>query len=53
MIAGNLVKGIHWWSNFWERMVIEDSKGYLFNQLFSNRKELLIMAENSEEDSSI
>ena len=44
------MKGIHWWSNFWEKLVIEDSKGYLFNQLFSNREGFIIMAENSEED---
>lgn len=50
LIADNLVKGIHWWSNFWEKLVIDDSKGYLFNQLFSNREGFIIMAENSEED---
>ncbi|MEH1862086.1 MAG: type I-MYXAN CRISPR-associated Cas8a1/Cmx1 [Nostoc sp.] len=50
LIADNLVKGIHWGSNFWEKLVIEDSKEYLFNQLFSNREGLIIMAENSEED---
>lgn len=50
LIADNLVKGIHWWSNFWEKLVIEDSKEYLFNQLFSNREGFMIMAENSEED---
>lgn len=50
LIADNLVKGNHWWSNFWEKLVIEDSKEYLFNQLFSNREGFIIMAENSEED---
>ncbi|WP_414579563.1 CRISPR-associated protein Cas8a1/Csx13 [Anabaena sp. CCY 9402-a] len=50
LIADNLVKGISWWSNFWEKLVIEDSKGYLFNQLFPNREGFIIMAENSEED---
>ncbi|MBD1898152.1 type I-MYXAN CRISPR-associated Cas8a1/Cmx1 [Coleofasciculus sp. FACHB-129] len=50
LIADNLVKGIHWWSNFWEKLVIEDSKGYLFNQLFFNREGFTIMAEKSEED---
>ena len=34
----------------WQKLVIEDSKGYLFNQLFSNREGFIIMAENSEED---
>nr|WP_277878322.1 CRISPR-associated protein Cas8a1/Csx13 [Coleofasciculus sp. FACHB-SPT36] len=50
LIADNLVKGIHWWSNFWEKLVMEDSKGYLFNQLFFNREGFTIMAEKSEED---
>ena len=50
LIADNLVKGIPWWSNFWEKLVIEDTKGYLFNQLFYNREGVIIMAENSEED---
>jgi CRISPR-associated protein Cas8a1/Csx13 len=50
LIADNLVKGIHWRSNFLEKLVMEDSKGYLFNQLFPNREGLIIMAENSEED---
>jgi hypothetical protein len=34
------VKGIPWWSDFWEKLVIEDLQGYLFNQLFYNRDEL-------------
>lgn len=34
LIADNLVKGIHWWCNFWEKLVIEDSKEYLFNSYF-------------------
>jgi CRISPR-associated protein Cas8a1/Csx13 len=50
LIADNLVKGIHWWSNFWEKLVIEDSKEYLFNQLFFNRKGFITMVNNSEED---
>ncbi|WP_199322493.1 MULTISPECIES: type I-MYXAN CRISPR-associated Cas8a1/Cmx1 [Calothrix] len=50
IIADNLVQGIHWWSNFWEKFVIEDSKGYLFNQIFPNREGFIIMTENSEED---
>ncbi|MEH2430730.1 MAG: type I-MYXAN CRISPR-associated Cas8a1/Cmx1 [Nostoc sp.] len=50
LIADNLVKGIHWWSNFWEKLVIEDSKGYLFNQLFFNREGFIKMAENAEQD---
>lgn len=50
LIADNLLKGKHWWSNFWEKLVIEDSKEYLFNQLFFNREGLLVMADNSEED---
>jgi CRISPR-associated protein Cas8a1/Csx13 len=50
LIADNLVKGNHWWSNFWEKLVIEDSKGYLFNQLFPNREGFIIMAETNEED---
>ncbi|MEH1994581.1 type I-MYXAN CRISPR-associated Cas8a1/Cmx1 [Nostoc sp.] len=50
LIADNLVKGIHWLSSFWEKLVIEDSKGYLFNQLFSHREGFIIMAENAEED---
>ncbi|BAY38819.1 hypothetical protein NIES2111_31680 [Nostoc sp. NIES-2111] len=50
IIADNLVKGIHWWSDFWEKLVIEDSNEYLFNQLFFNREGFIIMAENSEED---
>ena len=50
LIADNLVKENHWWSNFWEKLVIEDLKGYLFNQLFPNREGLIIMVDNSEED---
>jgi len=50
LIADNIAKGIHWWSSFWEKLVIEDSKGYLFNQLFFNQEGFIIMAENSEED---
>lgn len=50
LIADNLVKGIPWWSDFWEKLVIEDSKGYLFNQLFYNREGAIVMAENSKED---
>ncbi|MGB3653386.1 MAG: type I-MYXAN CRISPR-associated Cas8a1/Cmx1 [Rivularia sp. (in: cyanobacteria)] len=50
LIADNLVKGNHWWSNFWEKLVIEDSEEYLFNQLFFNREGLVMMADNSEED---
>jgi CRISPR-associated protein Cas8a1/Csx13 len=50
LIADNLVKENNWWSNVWEKLAIEDSKEYLFNQLFFNREGLLIMAENSEED---
>jgi len=50
LIANNLVKAIPWWSDFWEKLVIEDSQGYLFNQLFFNRQGIIIMAENSEED---
>ncbi|WP_199322868.1 MULTISPECIES: type I-MYXAN CRISPR-associated Cas8a1/Cmx1 [Calothrix] len=50
LIADNLVTGIYWWSNFWEKLVIEDSKEYLFNQIFPNREGFIIMAENSEED---
>ncbi|MBW4563310.1 MAG: type I-MYXAN CRISPR-associated Cas8a1/Cmx1 [Mojavia pulchra JT2-VF2] len=50
LIADNLVTGIHWWSNFWEKLVIEDSKEYLFNQIFPNREGFIRMAENSEED---
>ncbi|MBD2277529.1 CRISPR-associated protein Cas8a1/Csx13 [Aphanizomenon flos-aquae FACHB-1040] len=44
------MKGIPWWSDFWEKLVIEDLQGYLFNQLFFNREGFIIMAENSEED---
>ena len=44
------MKAIPWWSDFWEKLVIEDSQGYLFNQLFFNRQGIIIMAENSEED---
>ncbi|MBG1261444.1 type I-MYXAN CRISPR-associated Cas8a1/Cmx1 [Nostoc commune] len=50
LIADHLVKGIHWWSNFWEKLVMDDSKEYLFNQLFFNRKGFIIMVNNSEED---
>lgn len=50
LIADNLVQGLYWWSNFWETMVIEDSKEYLFNQLFPNREGFMKMADNSEED---
>ena len=50
LIADNLVKGNYWWSNFWEKLVIEDSEEYLFNQLFFNREGLVRMADNSEED---
>ena len=50
LIADNLVKGNHWSSNFWEKLVIEDSEEYLFNQLFFNREGLVRMADNSEED---
>jgi len=49
LIADNLVKGKHWWSNFWKKLVIEDSEEYLFNQLFFNREGLLIMADNNED----
>lgn len=37
LIAENLAKRIKWWSDFWVKLVIEDSKGYLFNHLFYNR----------------
>jgi len=50
LIANNLVKAIPWWSNFWEKLVIEDSQGYLFKQLFFNREGIIVMVENSEED---
>jgi len=50
LIADNLVKEIPWWSDFWEKLVIEDLQGYLFNQLFYNREGFIFMAENSEED---
>ncbi|MFB2833105.1 type I-MYXAN CRISPR-associated Cas8a1/Cmx1 [Floridanema evergladense] len=50
LIADNLVKGLPWWSDFWEKLVIKDSKGYLFNQLFYNPEGVIIMAENSKED---
>ncbi|VXD20417.1 conserved hypothetical protein [Planktothrix serta PCC 8927] len=50
LIAENLVKGIPWWSDLWEKLVIEDTKGYLFNQLLYNRGGVIMMAENSEED---
>lgn len=50
LIADNLVKAIPWWSDFWEKLVIEDSQGYLFNQLFFNRQGIIIMAENSEDE---
>lgn len=50
LIADNLVKGIPWWSEFWEKLIIEDLQGYLFNRLFYNQEGVIIMAKNSEED---
>jgi CRISPR-associated protein Cas8a1/Csx13 len=50
LIAENLVKGMPWWSDFWEKLVMADSKKYLFNQLLYNRVGVIIMAENSEDD---
>jgi CRISPR-associated protein Cas8a1/Csx13 len=50
LIADNLAKEIPWWSDFWGKLVVEDSKGYLFNQLFYNREGFIFMAENSQED---
>ena len=50
LIADNLVKEIPWWSNFWDKLVIKDSKEHLSNHLFANREGLIIMVENSEED---
>lgn len=50
LITENLAKGIHWGSDFWEKLVIEDSKGFLFNHLLYNREGVIVMAENSEED---
>lgn len=48
LVAENLAKGIHWLSDFWDKLVIEDSKRYLFNHLFYNREGLIIMAETIE-----
>lgn len=50
LIADNLVKRIPWQSKFWKKVVVEDSKEYLFSQLFANREGFIIRAENSPED---
>lgn len=50
LIVNNLLKAIPWWSDFWEKLVIEDFQGYLFNQLFYNREGIIKMTNNSEQD---
>ncbi|GFE69218.1 type I-MYXAN CRISPR-associated Cas8a1/Cmx1 [Chroococcus sp. FPU101] len=49
LIAENLVRGLPWWSNFWEKLIVEDSKGYLFKQLLYNRRGVKFMVEGSEQ----
>lgn len=48
LIADNLAKRNPWWSDFWERLIEDDSKGYLFKQLLNNREGIRSMIENSE-----
>ena len=48
LIADNLAKGLPWWSDFWEKLIVEDSKSYLFKQLLYDKKGLIVMIEDSE-----
>ncbi|MDJ0730848.1 MAG: type I-MYXAN CRISPR-associated Cas8a1/Cmx1 [Crocosphaera sp.] len=48
LIADNLAKELPWWSDLWEKLIIEDSKSYLFKQLLLNKTGLIGMIEDSE-----
>ncbi len=50
LIAENLVQKLPWWFSFWENLIENDSKNYLFKQLLYNQKGVKFMTENSEQD---